>query len=333
MTWLRMLLARVRGLFRKETADSELSAEIQAHLEMLAEEYRRQGMAPEEARQAALREFGGVAQAEEAYRQQRGVYFLETLLQDLRYAVRMLRRTPGFTAVVVISLALGIGANTAIFSAIDAVMLRMLPVADPQQLVMVEWHAKDWPEKYVGDLEGSSLGEEGKGITSYSFNYPAFQQFKEQNHVFEETFAFAANSDAVNVGIDGRAEATSIQGVSGTYFAGLGVLPVQGRMIVPDDDRESASPVAVVSYNFWQQRLGAAQVAGKSLVLNGRPITVIGVAPPEFFGLEPGGSPGLYIPLTQYSAEQARQGGSGTNLTYVIPRSGGRALWDASNPV
>ncbi|HEX7287244.1 MAG TPA: ABC transporter permease [Candidatus Angelobacter sp.] len=317
MAWLRLLLARFRGLFSKASADRELNAEIQAHLEMLAEEYRRQGMAAPEARQAALREFGGVTQTQETYRRQRGFHFFETFAQDLRYAVRMLRRAPGFTAVVVISLALGIGANTAIFSAIDAVMLRMLPVQEPQQLVMLQWRARDWPEKYVGDLEGSSLGEEGKGLTSYSFNYQAFQQFKEQNHVFEDTFAFAANSDAVNVGIDGRADATAIQGVSGTYFAGLGVLPVQGRMIVPDDDRESAPGVAVVSYNFWQQRLGAAQVAGKSLVLNGLPITIIGVAPPDFFGLEPGSSPGLYIPLTQYSAEQARQGGSGTDLTYV----------------
>src|SRR5262249_30181939 len=151
--------------------DHELNEELQAHLEMLVEEKRRQGMTEEEARRAARVHFGGMAQTEEAYREARSLHFLQTFLQDVRYAVRMLRRTPGFTAVVVISLALGIGANTAIFSAIDAVMLRMLPVQEPQRLVMLQWHANDWPDKYVGDLEGSGFGEKGEGLTSYSFSY------------------------------------------------------------------------------------------------------------------------------------------------------------------
>ena len=318
MARLRILLSRIRGLFGKATSDRELSAEIQAHLEMLAEENRRRGMTGEEARRAALREFGGVAQMEETYRRQRGLYFLETLAQDLRYAVRVLRHSPGFTAVVVISLALGIGANTAIFSAIDAVMLRMLPVQDPQQLVMLQWHANDWPEKFVGDLEGSGFGGGSKGLTSYSFTYPAFQQFKDQNHVFSSTFAFAANSDGVNLGIDGRAEAAGVQGVSGNYFEGLGVQPVLGRPLLPEDDSESAPPTAVVSYKFWTQRLGgSSQAAGKTVVLNGLPITIVGVAPPDFFGLEPGSSPDLYIPLAKYSAEQARQGGFESGVSYL----------------
>jgi len=159
----------------------------------------------------------------------RGLHFVQTFFQDLRYAFRMLRRAPAFAAVVVISLALGIGVNTAIFSAIDAVMMRMLPVEEPQQLVMLEWHASKWPEKYVEDLEGSSFGNEHNGQSSYSFTYAQYQQFKNQNHVFSSTFAFAANSNAVNVGIDGRAESAMIQGVSGNYFAGLGIQAVVGR--------------------------------------------------------------------------------------------------------
>src|ERR1051326_7820050 len=211
MTKLRVLMARFKGLFAKQEQDRELHEELEAHLEMLVEENRRKGMSAEEGRRAAGVTLGGIAQTEEAYREARGLHFVQTLLQDLRYALRMLRRAPGFAAVVVISLALGIGANTAIFSAIDAVMLRMLPVEDPQQLVMLEWHASKWPEKYVEDLEGSSFGDEHDGQSSYSFTYAQYQQFKNLNHVFSSTFAFAANSDAVNVGIDGRAESAMIQ--------------------------------------------------------------------------------------------------------------------------
>src|SRR6185312_10090529 len=122
---LRVLIVRLKGLFASQRLDEDLNAELQAHLEMLVEENRRKGMSAEEARRAAGVTLGGIAQTEEAYREARGLHFIQTFLQDLRYAVRMLRRAPGFAAVVVISLALGIGANTAIFSAIDAVMLRM----------------------------------------------------------------------------------------------------------------------------------------------------------------------------------------------------------------
>jgi predicted permease len=318
MTRLRVLLARVKSLFATQTQDRELNEELHAHLEFLVEEKRRQGMTEEEARRAARLHFGGIAQTEETYREARGLHFLETFWQDLRYALRMLRRSPGFAAVVVVSLALGIGANTAIFSAIDAVMLRMLPVEEPQQLVMLQWHASKWPEKYVEDLEGSSFGNEHDGQSSYSFTYAQYQQFKNQNHVFSSTFAFAANSDAVNVGIDGRAESALIQGVSGNYFAGLGTQAVIGRTILPEDDQESAPATAVISNQFWKQRLGESRdVAGKTIVVNGLPMTIVGVAPPDFFGLEPGSSPDLFIPLAKYSAEQARQGPTYNGLTYL----------------
>jgi ABC-type antimicrobial peptide transport system permease subunit len=315
---LRIFITRLKGLFATQRRDEELNEELQSHLEMLVEENRRKGMPQDEARRAASLKFGGIAQTEETYREARGLHFIQTFLQDLRYALRMLRRAPGFATVVVISLALGIGANTAIFSAIDAVMLRMLPVEDPQQLVMLEWHARDWPEKYVGDLEGSSFGNEQEGQSSYSFAYAQYRQFKDQNHVFASAFAFAANSDRGNVGIDGRAEAAVIQGVSGNYFEGLGVQPFAGRMILSEDDQESAPATAVVSHAFWRQRLGGSQeVAGKKIIVNGLPVTILGVTPPDFFGLEPGNSPDLFIPLTKYSAEQARQAGPGSGMSYL----------------
>jgi len=317
MTLLRVLIAKIKGFLSSRRNDRELNDELQAHLEMLVEEKKRQGMSEAEARRAAAVHFGGIAQTEEAYRETRGLHFLETLLQDVRYAVRMLRRSPGFTAVVIGSLALGIGANTAIFSVLDAVMLRMLPVEEPQQLVMLQWHASKWPEKYVEDLEGSSFGNEHDGQTSYSFTYLQYQQFKSRNHVFSNTFAFAANSDAVNVGIDGRAESAVIQGVSGNYFAGLGTQAVVGRTILPEDDQDSAPATAVISNSFWR-RLGAGRdVTGKTIIVNGLPVIIVGVAPPDFFGLEPGSAPDLFIPLAKYSAEQSRQGSTYNGLTFL----------------
>jgi predicted permease len=315
---IRVLISRLKGLFAGKQKDEDLNEELQAHLEMLVDENRRKGMPEDEARRAARVHFGGIAQTAEAYREGRGLHFVQTFLQDLRYAFRMLRRAPGFAAVVVISLALGIGANTAIFSAIDAVMLRMLPVEDPQQLVMLHWHAPRHPQKYLSDLEGSGFGNAQEGITSYSFAYAQYQQFKNENHVFSSTFAFAANNDSVNIGIDGRAETTVMQGVSGNYFEGLGVQTILGRPITPEDDQESAPATAVVSYEFWRGRLGASpDVVGKKIVVNALPVTILGVAQPEFFGLEPGNSPGLYVPLAMYSAEQTRQGGTDSSLTYL----------------
>jgi hypothetical protein len=315
---MRVLISRLKGLFGSHRQDQELNEELQAHLEMLVEENRRKGMPAEEARRVAGITLGGIAQTEAAYREARGVHFVQTFLQDLRYALRMLRRSPGFSAVVVISLALGIGANTAIFSAIDAVMLRMLPVEDPRQLVMLHWHAPRHPQKYVGDLEGSGFGNAKEGYTSYSFAYEQYQQFKNENHVFSSTFAFAANNDSVNIGIDGRAETTVMQGVSGNYFEGLGVKTILGRPITFEDDQESAPATAVVSYEFWRGRLGASQdIVGKKIVVNALPVTILGVAPPEFFGLEPGGAPGLYVPLAMYSTQQSRQGGTDSGLTYL----------------
>ncbi len=151
---MRVLISRLKGLFASQRQDEDLNEELQAHLEMLVEENRRKGMPEDEARRAARVHFGGITQTAEAYREARGLHFVQTFLQDLRYAFRMLRRAPGFAAVVVISLALGIGANTAIFSAIDAVMLRMLPVEEPQQLVMLEWHASPSVRKNIVERSG-----------------------------------------------------------------------------------------------------------------------------------------------------------------------------------
>src|SRR5438876_7054154 len=147
MTRWRVLISRLLGLFRKRRLEEEMSEEVRAHLEMLVEENLRKGMSAEEARTAALRSFGGVEQVKEAWREQRGLPMIETFIQDIRYGLRQLRRNPGFTAVAVLTLALGIGANTAIFSLIDAVMLRMLPVQKAEELVEIVRHDPRWGER------------------------------------------------------------------------------------------------------------------------------------------------------------------------------------------
>ena len=319
MTWLRVLFSRLRGLFSGKQAERELNDEIRAHLEMLEEENRRRGMSPGEAHNAAMREFGGVEQMKETYREINGLRFAETLIQDVRYSLRMLRRNPGFAGTVVLLLALGIGANTAIFSAIDAVMLRLLPVKDPQQLVILSWSSQNYPRDLVNSLEGGGIdrgpgGPKGSNVFSYS----TFTVLAGHNRVFSETFAFAGNNERINVGLSDRAESAIQQGVSGNYFAGVGVQAVLGRTILPPDDQESASPVAVLSYSFWRQKLGAdPSIVDKTIVVNGNSITIVGVAPRDFFGLEPGASPDFWVPLHLYSRQMQQLGNLNNGLPYV----------------
>ena len=207
---------------------------------------------------------------------------MKTLVQDVRYGLRTLVKSPGFAALIVLSIALGIGANSAIFSAINALMLRSLPVHDPHSLYLLQWRMKSNNiDPFVADLEGDEGRDERTGgATSYSFSYPAYQRFQKENAAFSETFAFAANEEEANVGLGGAASAAVLQGVSGNLFSGLGVMPVAGRALLPSDDQKDAAPVAVASYAFWQTRMGAAQDAvGKVISVNGTATTIVGVAP------------------------------------------------------
>lgn len=231
---------------------------------------------------------------------------MKTLLQDVRYGLRMLVKSPGFAALVVLSLALGIGANSAIFSTINALMLRALPVHDPQSLYLLQWVMKSTQiDPFINDLEGDE-GQDARtgGATSYSFSYAAYQRFQKENSALSETFAFAANDEQANVGLGATASAAVIQGASGNLFSGLGVIPVAGRALVSGDDAKDAAPVVVTSYAFWQTRMGGAQDAvGKVISVNGTPMTVVGIAPSEFSGLDPNVKPDLWISLGNYSRE------------------------------
>jgi predicted permease len=306
--WIHTVPLRVRSLFRRSQVERELDEELRFHMDRLVEEHTARGLSPAGARCAALRAMDGVEQQKERCRDARRLGVLEDLAYDLRYAVRMLRRNPGFTVVVVLSLALGIGANTAIFSAIDAVMLRLLPVRDPQQLVMLTWAPQPISERIVNSVEG---------INGRVFSSETFEQIRDGNNVFAVTFAFTGNTDEVNVGLEGAAQSAIVQGVSGNYFDGLGVVPIHGRVLQPGDDREAAPPVAVVSHRYWDRKLERdSRVVGRRVVINGAPTVIVGVAPPGFFGLDPRGGPDFWISLSSYSSQQARIGNANNGVPY-----------------
>ena len=214
---------------------------------------------------------------------------MNSILQDLRYAVRMLAKSPGFAAIAVLTLALGIGANTAIFSLIDAVMLKTLPVKDPQQLVLLSWDTNKWPGHF---------GQTG-GDSKLSFSYPAFEEFQAQNQVLSSVFAFVPlgfTPQNTTVSVNGEPTLASGMMVTGNYFSGLGVTPLLGRGITDADEPEGAARVAVISYAYWTRRFARdPAIIGKGVALNGIPFTIAGVTPPEFYGVQPGGSPDVWM--------------------------------------
>jgi predicted permease len=279
MNWFRIMASRLLGLFRKRHLDGDLDAELRSHLELLAEENRRRGMTTEEARHAARREFGGVEQAKESYREQRGLPFFETLSQDLRYATRMLVKSPGFTAVTVLTLALGIGANTGLFSLVNSVLLGNLPVRNPHELVIV---------KYT---------DERTQEANEDFSYPMYQSIRDKNTVFANVLTRAGVD--FNASYGGQSERAVGEMVSGNYFETLGVQPLLGRLIGPEDDRvPGAHPVAVLSYGYWQRRFGGdPAVVDKNITLNDHLMRIIGIAPPGFYGTEMARNPDIRVPM------------------------------------
>jgi predicted permease len=298
METLRVLAARFAALFRKRRLEEGLEEELRSHLEMAVELNLRNGMSPEEARREAFLSFGGVARTKEIYREQRGLPMLETALQDVRYGLRMLSKTPGFTAVAVVSLALGIGANTAIFTLIDAVLLKMLPVRNPQELVLLRWSVPTGNPAGSHRIDGNTWDENGRNLGT-SFSYPSFQQIRARNQVFTDVFAFAGLGDHVNVQADGEAGLARGQTVSSNFFSTLGVQPTTGRMFVDTDDRVGASPVCVISDGYWKRRFGRdSSIAGKAIAIAGVPFTIIGVTPPEFFGVQPGSVIDVWVPIS-----------------------------------
>ncbi len=289
MAKLRAWFSRLAGLFDKERRERELSAEMESHLQLHMDDNLRAGMPPEQARREALMKLGGIEQTKENYRERRGLPMLETFLQDLRFAVRMLRKNPGVTAIVVLTLALGVGANTAIFGLVNGLLLQRLPVPAAEQIVAL-----------VIQSSGSALGALG-------FSYPQFVEFRQQAAPICEVFG-SATGWRENFTADGRSDTLTIGGVSNNYFSALGVKPALGRLVLPGEGEHPGEPaIVVLGYGFWQRRFGGdPNVIGKQVRVGGKPATIVGVTPKEFNGQLSGFEVDAYTPLsTAYDESSA----------------------------
>jgi predicted permease len=275
MRFIRIFIQRIRSVVRRSRAEEDLRREIDLHIAQLTKEYKAAGMSESGARIAAMREFGPVEATKEQCREMRRVGFVENLWTDLAFALRLLKRSPGFTLTAVLSLALGIGATTAIFSLVDIVLLRMLPVREPQQLV--------------------EITRPGGGAVSYPF----FEAIRDRNQVFSGVMLLSAGRYTAGVRIGGVDLDIHLSPVSGSYFQVLGVMPVIGRMLVEED--MASSNAAVIGYGFWQRAYaGDPAVLGKTLRVgaDGRAYTIVGVAARTFTGVATGQPVDLWLPVT-----------------------------------
>ncbi|HEV7552696.1 MAG TPA: ABC transporter permease [Candidatus Angelobacter sp.] len=292
-----MIFRKLRHVFTPNgSRDNDASDELRFHVEKEVEKNIASGMSPQEARRQALIAFGGIQQTRETLREVHHGRLWESLLQDLRYGWRMLRKSPAFTTIAVLTLALGIGANTAIFSLIDAVLFRSMPIADPQSLVLFQWQAHHGPQTHSywsgGDCEERM--EEGHGC---SMPLPFFREVEAQTNLFSHVAAFTAREQ---LDMSGNGAARMVRGefVSGDFFATLGVRSHMGRIMAQSDDAPEAPAVAVLNYGFWQTSFGGSPSAiGKTVRLNGIPFTIIGVTEPKFDALTLANSYDLWIPL------------------------------------
>jgi predicted permease len=289
--WFYVARVAVRSLFARHVFDDQLNADLQFHLEEATAEYIREGLSREDARRAALKAFGNPTQVMEEVRDMSVWTWWERLAQDVRYGLRGFRRSPVFAATAVLSLALGIGANTAIFGVIDAALLRDLPVTNPERLALIS---------------NPKLGD---------FSYPDYLALRDGTRVFSDVVA-ASRALPVNVGAGIDTDRASAKIVSGSYFAGLGVRSAIGRVFTIADETEA---VAVISHGYWRRRFGGSStVLGQQVRLDGIPFAIVGVAPARFFGETPGESPDLWT--TVALQPPARRSGRGFTWLNLIGR-------------
>lgn len=279
MRQMRAFFIRLRNIFARERRDRDFAEELESNLQFHIADNLRAGMTPADARRNALIELGGIDQTKELYRDRRGVPVLENLLQDIRYGVRFLWKNPAFTVVAIVTLALGIGANTGIFSMVDWILLRPLPVPHSGEIVEIAYQVKG------GDVRNQ-------------FSFPDYRDIRGQsNDVFSAVFGSMIGIDGLSV--NNRPERLLTNYVTGNYFTGLAVEPALGRLFLPSEGESAgADPVVVLGYSYWQNRFHADRnIVGQKVLVNGHPLTVIGVAPKGFHGTFGFVDPQAYLPF------------------------------------
>jgi predicted permease len=296
MRFAHILKLRFRSLFRRSRAETDLQREIDLHIEQLTKEWMASGVSESEARHAAARDFGSLVLAKEQCRDKRRTGFLDDFIKDAAFAFRVLAKSPAFTLTALLSLSLGIGVNTAIYSFMDAIMVRALPIPHPENLVVLNWRAKGSPKVM---RQGHGDGYEAPGGISVSgiFPYPAWEFLRERNNAFSVLFAFAG-AGRLNLVVNHQASLGGGEYVSGNYFSAIGAPPFLGRFIDDNDDRAGAPAVAVISYRFWQAQFDEmSNAVGRTILVNRNPFIIVGVAAPAFYGVNARYSPEIFLPL------------------------------------
>ena len=301
MAAISRYLRRIAALFRRDRLDDQLREEIAGHIELRRRQLIEAGVDPADAQSRARQQFGNATRIREDTREMWSLPALDTIVQDLRYGVRMMRRSPAVALVAIVSLGLGIGGAAAVFGLADALLLRELPVRSPEQLAIFRWTSG--PVSVFESLNGNTQRNDNDfSVTSTSFSTPAFEAMRQDLSDRANVFGFA-ELYRVNLSIDGQADVVSGHVVSGNYYSALGLSPAQGRLIGEADDRADAAPVAVISHAFWQRRFGGANAVGRQLALNGVPFTIVGVAPAGFRGtLQVGQEHDVVLPMASYDS-------------------------------
>ena len=292
MKGLRRFVSKCIVFIRNGHADTELEREIHAHLALMEDDFRQKGMNADEAHLAARRAYGNVEQAKQSHRDERSILWLEQLAQDVRYAIRQFRKSPGFAITVVLTIALGIGANTAIFTLIHSILMKSLPVADPKSLYRIG-------NTYTGCCFTNGLDNANGEFDIFSWEN--YRHLRASTPEFEHLAAVQAGPGAMSVRRGPNpAQSKPSEFVSGNYFTTFGISALAGRVFTDDDDRAGAPPVAVMSYQAWRSDYaGDPSVIGGTFYLQSQPVTVVGIAPPDFYGdritAKP---PAFWVPLS-----------------------------------